>query len=237
MTIENRKPVCAVIGAGPGNGAAFAARFATEGYNVAMLARSTGLTAKLAAELAGARAYVCDAGDQYAMARTFAAIEADLGPVDVLIYNAGRGVWGGAEEVSTGDFEAAWRINAFGGFVAARSVLPAMKERGAGNIIFVGATASRRGGVNSIAFASAKAAQRSLAESLARGFGPAGIHVSLIIVDGIVGEPLMRSRFREKPDSFFVDPNDIADMAVMLTRQRRSAWTFELETRPFGESW
>jgi NAD(P)-dependent dehydrogenase (short-subunit alcohol dehydrogenase family) len=87
------------------------------------------------------------------------------------------------------------------------------------------------------AFASAKAAQRNLAESLARACGPEGVHVSLIIVDGIVDEPSMRARFSDKSDGFFVKPDDLADTAVMLTRQRPSAWTFELEARPFAEKW
>ena len=237
MTNEHRKPVCVIAGVGPGNGAAFARRFAAEGYNVALIARTTAFASELAAELPEARAYACDLGDEAAAARTFAGIAAGLGPADVLIYNAGKGVWGDAQEVSTADFEAAWRINTFGAYVAARCVLPAMKERGAGQIIFTGATASRRGGAKAVAFASAKAAQRSLAESLARAFGPAGVHVSLIIVDGVVDEPFMRARFAAKPDSFFVKPDDIAGTAVMLTRQRPSAWTFELEARPFGETW
>lgn len=191
----------------------------------------------LAAELPDARAYTCDIGDAEAAAQTFAAFHADIGPVDVLIYDAGKGVWGTAEEVSIEDFEVAWRTNTFGAFVAARCVLPAMRERGAGQIIFIGATASRRGGAKMAAFASAKAAQRNLAESLARAHGPEGVHVSLIIVDGIVDEPLMRARFADKSDVFFVKPDDLADMAVMLTRQRASAWTFELEARPFAEKW
>jgi NAD(P)-dependent dehydrogenase (short-subunit alcohol dehydrogenase family) len=135
------------------------------------------------------------------------------------------------------DFEAAWRTNTFGAFAAARSVIPAMKRRAAGHIIFVGATASRRGGAKTVAFASAKAAQRSLAESLARSLGPSKIHVSLIIIDGIVDEPSIRTKLADKPDSFFVKPDDIADTALMLTRQKPSAWTFELEARPFGETW
>ena len=165
-------------------------------------------------------------------------IESDFGFVDVLIiYNAGKGVWGSAEEVTLEDFEMAWRTNTFGAFAAARSVIPAMKRRTAGNIIFIGATASRRGGAKTAAFASAKAAQRSLAKSLARSLGPSGIHVSLIIIDGIVDEPSVRARLADKPDSFFVKPDDVADTAVMLTRQKPSAWTFELEARPFGETW
>jgi NAD(P)-dependent dehydrogenase (short-subunit alcohol dehydrogenase family) len=236
-TQPTQKPVCVVVGVGPGNGAAFARRFAAEGYAVALLARSTGLTSRLAQELPLARAYACDVGDPVAVERTFASIESDLGSVDVLIYNAGMGVWGSAEEVALEDFETAWRTNTFGAFAAARSVIPAMKRRAAGNIIFIGATASRRGGAKTAAFASAKAAQRSLAESLARLLGPSGIHVSLIIIDGIVDEASIRARLADKPDGFFVKPDDIADTAVMLIRQKPSAWTFELEARPFGETW
>lgn len=226
-----------MVGVGPGNGAAFARRLAAEGYAVALIARTTEFTSGLAAELPMARAYACDAGDTAAVERTFAAIETDLGAVNVLIYNAGKGVWGSVGEVSPESFESSWRVNTLGGFIAARCVIPAMKARGVGQIIFIGATASRRGGARTVAFASAKAAQRSLAESLARSVGPSGIHVSLIVVDGIVDEPLMRARLPDKPDNFFVKPDDIADTVVMLTRQKPSAWTFELEARPFGETW
>jgi NAD(P)-dependent dehydrogenase (short-subunit alcohol dehydrogenase family) len=234
--VARPQPVCAVVGVGPGNGVAFARRFGAEGYAVALLARSTGLTSRLANELPVARAYACDVGDPAAVERTFASIESDLGSVDVLIYNAGKGVWGSVDEVTFEDFETAWRTNTFGAFAAARSVIPAMKRR-AGHIIFIGATASRRGRAKTAAFASAKAAQRSLAESLARSLGPSGIHVSLIIIDGIVDEPSIRAKLIDKPISFFVKPDDIADTAVMLTHQKPSAWTFELEARPFGETW
>ena len=232
-----QKPVCVVVGVGPGNGAAFARRFAAEGYAVALLARSSNFTSELAGELPLARAYACDVRDLAAVERTFESIESDLGSVDVLIYNAGKGVWGSAEEVTFEDFESAWRINTFGAFAATRSVIPAMKRRSAGHITFIGATASRRGGAKTAAFASAKAAQRSLAKSLARSLGPSGIHISLIIIDGIVDEPSVRTKLADKLDSFFVKPDDVADMAVMLTRQKPSAWTFELEARPFGETW
>jgi NAD(P)-dependent dehydrogenase (short-subunit alcohol dehydrogenase family) len=117
-----QRPVCAIVGVGPGNGAAFARRFAAEGYAVALLARTTDLTNRLAQELSVARAYACDVGDPVAVEQTFASIESDLASVDVLIYNAGKGVWGSAEEVTLEDFEAAWRTNTFGAFAAARSV-------------------------------------------------------------------------------------------------------------------
>jgi NAD(P)-dependent dehydrogenase (short-subunit alcohol dehydrogenase family) len=234
---QPQSPVCVVVGVGPGNGAAFVHRFAEEGYLVAMIARSTEVMDKLAAELPAACGYICDIGDAAGVESTFVRIACDLGPVDVLVYNAGKGVWGTAEEVSLENFEAAWRTNTFGAFVAARCVIPSMKQRGAGQIMFIGATASRRGGAKTAAFASAKSAQRSLAESLARSLWPSGIHVSLVIVDGIVDEPLMRAKLADRPDEFFVKPKDIADTLIMLTWQRRSAWSFELEARPFGETW
>jgi NAD(P)-dependent dehydrogenase (short-subunit alcohol dehydrogenase family) len=232
-----RSPVCAIVGVGPGNGAAFVRRFANEGYRVAMIARSGEVMDALATELPQARAYRCDVAEPAQVEGAFAAIAGDMGPVDALIYNAGKGVWGTVDEISPQAFEEAWRINAFGAFVAAKCVIPAMRAKGEGQIIFIGATASRRGGARTAAFASAKAAQRSLAESLARAYGPFGIHVSIVIIDGVVDEPRARKQLADKPDDFFVKPEDIADTLIMLCRQHRSAWSFELEARPFGEAW
>jgi|688.fasta_scaffold540753_2 NAD(P)-dependent dehydrogenase (short-subunit alcohol dehydrogenase family) len=235
--VQTKPPVCVVLGVGPGNGAAFVRRFVEDGYAVAMVARSGDVMDKLGDELPQTHAYRCDVGDPAQVEATFAAIAANLGPVDVLIYNAGKGVWGSAEEVNLADFETAWRTNTFGAYIAAKCVIPGMKVKGAGSILFIGATASRRGGAKTAAFASAKAAQRSLAESLARSLWPHGIHVGLVIVDGIVDEPLMRAKLSDKPDDYFVKPSDIADTLVMLTWQQRSAWSFEIEARPFGETW
>jgi NAD(P)-dependent dehydrogenase (short-subunit alcohol dehydrogenase family) len=157
--------------------------------------------------------------------------------VDCLIYNVGKGVWGDALSVSAQDFETTWRINTFGGFLCTQQVLPGMISAGSGAIVFIGATASRRGAANTVAFASAKGGQRLMAESLARACGPQGIHVALLVIDAVVGEPLMRRKWADRPDDFFCAPNDIAETAVMLTLQKRSAWTFELEVRPFAEKW
>jgi NAD(P)-dependent dehydrogenase (short-subunit alcohol dehydrogenase family) len=234
---DAKKPVCAVVGVGPGNGAAFARRFAAGGYAVALLARKTGLTQELASTLPAARAYACDVADAGSVDRAFAAIHADLGPVDVLVYNAGSGVWGTVEEVSAADFETSWRINTLGALLTSKQVIPAMKASKRGSIVFVGATASRRGNVKTAAFAPAKAAQRSLAESMARYLWPLGIHVSVIIVDGAVDIPGTRQRMPDKPDSFFIKPADVAETAFHLTRQNPSAWSFEVEARPFGETW
>jgi NAD(P)-dependent dehydrogenase (short-subunit alcohol dehydrogenase family) len=232
-----KKPVCAVLGVGPGNGAAIARRFSKEGYAVALLARSPGVRDELAASLEGSRAYECDARDPASVKAAFAAIRRDLGDVDVLVYNAGSGAWGTIETLDPATFEESWRVNTLGAFVASQEVVPAMKAKGAGSIVFIGATASRRGRPNTTAFAAAKAAQRSLAESIARHLWPAGIHVSLVIVDGVVDLATTRARMPDKPDSFFVRPDGVADTAFALTRQDRSAWSFEVEARPFAESW
>jgi NAD(P)-dependent dehydrogenase (short-subunit alcohol dehydrogenase family) len=234
---QEKTPVCAVVGVGPGNGAAFARRFDAEGYAVALLARSADFSKGLAATLRRAKAYECDVGDAGAVERAFRAISSDLGEVDVLIYNAGSGVWGNVEAVSAADFESCWRINTLGAFLTSRQVIPAMKKAGRGSIVFIGATASRRGAARTAAFAPAKAAQRSLAESMARHLWPAGVHVALIVVDGAVDLPATRARMPEKPDAFFIRPDDVADTAFWLTRQPSSAWAFEVEARPFGETW
>ncbi|MGA9852479.1 MAG: SDR family NAD(P)-dependent oxidoreductase [Gammaproteobacteria bacterium] len=231
------QPVCVVLGVGPGNGAAIARRFAREGYSLALLARSTPFFEKLAAELGNAHAYTCDAVDPESVKSAFARIRTELGEVDVLVYNAGSGAWGNVEEVSAGDLETAWRVNVLGAFTAAREVIPTMKQRGRGSLIFIGATASRRGGAKAAAFAQAKAAQRTLAESMARHLWPAGIHVALVVIDGVVDLPRTRERMPGKPGSFFVKPDDVAATVHWLTQQPRSAWSFEVEARPFGEVW
>jgi NAD(P)-dependent dehydrogenase (short-subunit alcohol dehydrogenase family) len=234
---DARAPVCAVVGVGPGNGEAFARRFAADGYAVALMARRTDLSAKLAAELPNTKAYACDVADEVSVGAAFRQAQADLGEVDVLIFNAGSGVWGNIEEVKAEDLERSWRTNTLGLFLAARQAIPAMRRKGKGAIIVVGATATRRGAAGAAAFAQSKMAQRALAESMARHLWPAGIHVALIVVDGVIGGPVTRSRFTDRPDDFFIDPAGIAAIAADLTRQERSAWSFEVEARPFKEKW
>jgi NADP-dependent 3-hydroxy acid dehydrogenase YdfG len=226
-----------VVGVGPGNGAALARRFDKAGYKVALLARRTDFSAGLVKELGEARAYACDVGDPSSVASVFAKVKSELGDVDVLAYNAGSGTWGTVEQVKPEDFETAWRVNALGLLVAGQQVIPGMKQKGAGSIVVIGATASRRGMPQTAVFAPAKAAQRSLAESMARHLWPAGIHVAIIILDGVVDLERTRARMAEKPDEFFIKPEDVAETAYMLTQQHRSAWSFEVEARPFGEKW
>jgi NAD(P)-dependent dehydrogenase (short-subunit alcohol dehydrogenase family) len=233
----SNQPVCVVVGVGPGNGAAFARRFAREGYRVALLARRAEVSQELARELEGARAYRCDVADAASVAAAFDAIERELGAPEVVVYNAGSGVFRTFDEISAEDFESAWRVNALGLLLVAQRVAPAMKAAGKGSLVVVGATASRRGMPRTAAFAPAKAAQRSLAESLARTLWPAGVHVSLIVVDGVVDLATTRAWMKDKPDSFFIQPDDVAATALHLARQPRSAWSFEVEARPFGETW
>lgn len=229
--------VCAIVGAGPGNGSALAQKFAAAGYRVALLARDHDRLAELATTLPGAAAYHCDVSSPESITAAFAAIEGEMGQVGTLIYNPGKGVWGDALSVTPQVFETAWRVNTFGAFLCAQRVLPAMIAAASGAIVFMGATASRRGGAQTAAFAAAKGGQRLLAESLARAYGSKGVHVALLVIDAVVDEPLARAMLVDRPDDFFCAPDDIADTALMLTRQKRSAWTFELEVRPCAEKW
>lgn len=235
-TSSPTRPVCAVVGVGPGNGAAFARRFARD-YRVALLARRRDFSDTLAASLPDARAYACDVGDDASVTRAFADIRAQQGDVDVLIYNAGSGVFANFDDATVTDFDTAFRINARGAFVTSKEVVPAMRRKGGGSIVFVGATASLRGGARSAAFGAAKAAQRSLAQSMARQLWPAGIHVALIIVDGVVNLAPTRARMPDKPDDFFVSPDGVAAIAADLVQQPRTAWSFEVEARPYRETW
>lgn len=231
------KPVCVVAGVGEGNGAALARAFAGAGMAVALLARGTSFTGPLAGELADAQAYACDVADPVSVGETFDRIRAEMGEPSTLVYNAGSGVWGDVESIRLEDFEATWRVNAYGALATSQQVIPAMKAAGSGAIIFIGATASRRGTPRTAAFAPAKAAQRSLAESMARSLWPHGIHVALIVIDAVVDLPRTRRNMPDKPDTFFLKPDDMAASAVWLARQPRSAWSFEIEVRPFGENW
>ena len=228
------KPVCAVVGIGPQNGASFARRFASEGYAVALLSRKTEYSSNLAVEIESAKAYACDVTDPLAIETAFAAVCADMGKIDVLVYNVGSGVWGNIEELSAHDFEQSWRINTMGAFLVSKEVIPSMKEKNAGTIIFVGATASLRGKPFTTAFAPAKASQRSLAQAMARHLWPSGIHVALIIIDGGV-KSLASGANVEAPET--LNPDDIATTAYFLSQQPRSAWSFEVDVRPSQESW
>ena len=229
-------PVCVVVGVGPGIGDALARRFTREGWRVALIARSTDHILPLATELDGAP-YTCDVTDTDALRTTFGRIREEVGPVHTLLWNVGSGVWGDLDAVDEDALELSWRTNTLGLFTAVKASIGDMRARGSGKILITGATASRRGKPGTLAFAAGKSAQRSLAQSLARQLWPEGVHVALVVVDGVVDLPRTRERMPDKPDAFFVRPSEVATTFVHLARQPRSAWTFELEVRPFGESW
>ncbi|MGQ0834519.1 MAG: SDR family NAD(P)-dependent oxidoreductase [Gammaproteobacteria bacterium] len=228
---------CVVVGVGPGNGAAFARAFTGEGYRVGLMARSRATLDPLAAELAGSIAITCDVRVPEEIERAFARLRDALGPVGVLIYNAGAGAFEDIDQATSESLESAWRTNALGLFVATRAVLPDMRAQRRGSIIVVGATASLRGGAKFLPFAAAKAAQRSIAQSMARKLWPEGIHVGYVVLDGVVDLPRTRQMMRDKPDEFFLKPEAIADSVLALVRQSPQAWTFELDLRSFMEKW
>ena len=233
--MDNR--VCVVTGVGPGTGAAIVRKFAAEGFRVAMLARSPDKLQALEREIEGSRGVPADVSDEEQVAAAFRSIRSELGPVGVLVHNAGNASGGAFTSVTAAQMEESWRVNTLALYLCGREAVADMEAGGAGAIIVTGATASLRGGSSFAAFAPAKAAQRSLAQSMARELGPKGIHVSYVIVDGAIDMPRARQFLPDKPDEFFLKPSAIADTMYHLATQDRSAWTFELELRPFGESW
>jgi NAD(P)-dependent dehydrogenase (short-subunit alcohol dehydrogenase family) len=236
--MENSKGVAVVIGVGPGLGAALARRFAAE-YSVAILARKAAYLRSLAGEIrrAGGSAldFVCDVSDPTQISAAFREIRAKLGEVDLLIYNAGTGVFGTVTEITPEQYESDWRVNAFGAFIAAKEVAPAMLARGRGVMLFTGATAGVKAGPKSVSFGPAKFALRGMTQALARDLGPKGIHVAWINVDGSIDIPGTRALKPGLTDGDFLKPEAIADTYWHLANQDPSAWTMDLEVRPFKE--
>jgi len=226
-----------ITGVGAGNGASFSRRFTREGYRVVMLARNLAYLETLVKEIPGSVAMECDVRDPDAIRDVFARIYEEIGTVDTLIYNAGAGEWASIMDTSLEGMQSSWATNTLGLVACAQQVIPSMTENGEGNIMVIGATASLRGGAQSTAFASAKAAQRSVAQSMARDLGPKGIHVGYLIIDGIIDIERTRERFPDRADDFFMQPDAIADSVYALTQQDRSAWAFEIDLRPYGEKW
>jgi len=237
------------VGAGDAIGAAFARRFAAGGYAVAVARRDPAKSESLVAEIqaAGGRAaaFAVDARDEAAVAALFDAVERDLGPVEVCLYNAGANFRSPVRETGADMFEKVWRLGCLGGFLAGREAARRMVPRGRGAILFTGATASLRGGAGFAAFASAKAGLRAVAQSMARELGPEGVHVAHLVIDGGVDSPAIHARHRAAAgDADLAFPEDslmrlasIAEAYWTLAHQSRDAWTFELDIRPFVEPW
>ena len=231
------KPVCVIVGVGSGNGASFARKFAREGYQIAMLSRNMEYLQGLAQEIPDSKAYQYDVTEIDKAAEIFSRIESEMGAISVLVYNAGAGAFDNIENADVESFQRAWEVNTRGLFVAAKQVIPQMRKLEGGSIVIIGATASIKGGANFTPFASAKAAQRSLAQSMARYLDPEKIHVSYIIVDGVIDLERTRKAMPDKSDDYFINPDELAESVWFLAQQPSSAWTFELDLRPFGEKW
>jgi NADP-dependent 3-hydroxy acid dehydrogenase YdfG len=231
------KPLALITGVGPGTGAALTRRFHDGGYQVAMLARSAERLAALEAELDDAFAMPCDVADPAALATALAAIEARAGTPKVVIHNAVGGAFGDFLAVAPEVLERNFQVNVMALLHLARWAAPKMADAGGGSLIVTGNTSAVRGRANFAGFAPTKAAQRILAESIAREMGPKGVHVAYLMIDAVIDVPWTRERMKDAPDAFFIQPADIAAEAWHIAHQPRSAWSFLVEVRPFGESW
>ena len=232
--------VCAIIGFGPGLGTAYAKTFKEAGYNLGLLSRSGSSIddAEATNTSVSVRNYKCDAGCPDSLKTAIASVQREIGEIDVVIYNADLAQFGALDDISELQFEQSWRVGALGLFVTAKLLGPPMSERGSGVIIVSGATAALRGNVWTTAFAPSKSAQRTLANSLAKQLGPKGVHVVYLVIDGVIDTEDTRANFApNESDDFFIKPARIAEMALLLALQDKSAWTFEIDIRPFGEKW
>ena len=231
------EPVCLVTGVGPGTGAALARRFAHGGYRVAMLARDSTRLGILEHEIPGAAGFVCDVAAADALAETLTAVRARLGPPEVVIHNAVGGVFGDFQTIDPGVLRHNFEVNTMALLMVARAVAPDMIAAGKGTILCTGNTSAHRGAASFAGFAPTKAAQRILAQSIARSLGPRGVHVAYVTIDAVIDRAWTRQLHADKPDEFFIRPEDIAEECWHVAHQPRSAWSFDVEVRPFGERW
>lgn len=236
-----------ILGAGPaeGIGAAVARRFAREGLHVFISGRNIEKVEHSADQIraagGSAEAIKVDVTSEAEIEGLFDHVRGREGNLEVAVFNAGGNMPAAFEDLSAGDFEHVWRVCCFGAFLAAKQALPILRSQGFGSMLFTGASASLRGKPNFGQFASAKAALRNLVQALAREYGPHGVHIAHIIIDGLVNGERAGALFGEHlaklgPDGA-LDPGDIAAAYWMLHQQPRSTWTHELDLRPFNEAW
>ena len=221
-----------IVGAGSGLSASLARLFSREGLRVALAARNTEKLSSLCAET-GARAFTCNAVEPDQVVRLFSGVEAAIGAPDVVVYNASARARGPVAELVPAEVERAIMVSAYGGFLVAREATARMLPKGHGAILFTGASASVKGYPLSAPFAMGKFALRGLAQSMARELTPQGIHVGHFVIDGAIRNP-GRVEPPDRPDSM-LDPDAIAASYLALLRQPRSAWTWEVELRPWVE--
>jgi short-subunit dehydrogenase len=230
-------PVVVVTGAGPGTGASITRRFASGGYKVAMLARTRERLSALEQEVTNTKGYPCDVTDEGQLDRTIEAICRELGTPTVLIHNAVSGALGNFMEIDPQVLNRNFQVNTMALLYLARRLAPAMVAAGRGAIVASGNTSALRGKANFAGFAPTKGAQRILAESIARELGPKGVHVAYVLIDAVIDLEWTRKRFADAPEDFFIKPAAIADEVWHVVHQDRSAWSFNVEIRPYRESW
>ncbi|MGI8911670.1 MAG: SDR family NAD(P)-dependent oxidoreductase [Rubrobacteraceae bacterium] len=232
--------VAAVLGVGPGLGSAIARRFSHEGFAVALMARREESVEGVRQEIenAGGSALPVstDATDPASVEAAFGRVRGDLGAPEVFVYNAGAFQMGGILEIEPEKFDECFRANCAGAFYAARQVLPAMVEAGSGTVLLTGASAALRGKANFSALAVGKFGLRALAQSMAREFGPQGVHVAHVVIDGQIQTPRTREISPDREEHTMLSPDAIAETYWQLHAQDRTAWTLELDLRPSVES-
>jgi NAD(P)-dependent dehydrogenase (short-subunit alcohol dehydrogenase family) len=234
-----------VVGAGDATGGAIARRFAREGYVACVTRRHVDRLSPLVAAIEGAggkaRAFGSDARKEEDAIALVDTIEREVGPIEVAVYNIGANVNFPIRETTSRVFHKVWEMACFGGFLMGREAANRMVPRGRGTILFTGASASVRGRSGFSAFASAKHGLRAVAQSMARELGPAGIHVAHVVIDGAIDTAWIRENFPEraalKSEGGILDPDAIAENYWQLHCQPRSAWTHELDLRPWIEAW
>lgn len=230
--------VAVIVGAGPGLSAALARRLAREGFRLALVARNVDKLAELVASLSKQTTVLplaADAADAVQIEDAFARAEGTLGTPDLVVFNAAQRHRGPVEDLDPEAVMAAYRTGAFAGFLTAQAAARRMLRRGAGTLLFTGATASVKAMPQSTPFAMAKFALRALAQGLARELGPRGIHVAHVIIDGGIASSWARPGDAGAPDRW-LDPDAIAAAYLTLHRQHRSAWTAEMDLRPWVET-
>lgn len=240
-------PAAVIIGAGDATGGAIARAFAAEGLTACVNRRPVradaleALAQSIRDDGHAARAFPGDARVEDDMVALFETAEAEVGPVEVAVFNIGANVNFPITETTTRVYTKVWEMACLGGFLMGREAARHMSPRGRGTIIFTGATASLRGGSGYAAFSGAKAALRMLAQSMARELGPKGIHVAHTVIDGAIDTDFIRERHPDfdnaRAANLILNPDAIAANYVMLHKQPRSAWTHELDLRPWGENW
>ena len=230
------KKVALVTGVGPGTGSSIARRFSDGGYKVAMIARDKERLKSLEDELEDSKGYSCELRNQEYLNSTIDNIIKDFGYPDIFIHNAVRGTRGNFLEFTSEELQSNFDINVIALHRIAQKVAPEMIKKGKGAIIVTGNTSAHRGKANFGGTASTKAAQKILTESFARYLNPKGIHVAYITIDAAIDLEWTRKAWPDKPDDFFIQPDDIASEVWHITHQSKSAWTFDHWLRPFGEN-